>query len=411
MKDIKSVLSALFLAALASCHPGKEQIPENTFLIEGSVAGLDSAEVKIVSNDMIERSSTTLDSTMIVNGKFTLKGDMDSPRDLNMLIVTDGMTYYANVKADKSIMEITLDTAKYDRKSGSFILLTPKVKGSKFHEDYESYEALIEPFKKDLYKLSSTYDELGEKYRTAKKLENSEEEELYKEEMEQVKLEMEPFREKIDSVTNHFIENDLGNQVSAFLMSTKISSYKLDRSVDLFGRMPEDVKGGFYGKSIEKQLEKLKKASPGAEASLFETTDINGEELRLIDFRGQYVLLDFWASWCVPCRKGNPHLIQLHQKYHDKGFEIIGISDDDSNHDAWKKAIEVDKIGIWKHALRGLKIDRTEGFKILEDAISEGYDIHFLPTKILIDPQGIIIGRFGSEEEELDKLLEEIFEA
>ena len=123
------------------------------------------------------------------------------------------------------------------------------------------------------------------------------------------------------------------------------------------------------------------------------------------------MLLDFWASWCVPCRKGNPHLLSLYANYKDKGLEIIGISDDDKNPDAWKKAIEKDGIGVWKHVLRGMK-QTPEGRADRSTSISDQYGTSTLPTKILIDPQGIIIGRYGADgetDDALDKKLAELF--
>ena len=112
----------------------------------------------------------------------------------------------------------------------------------------------------------------------------------------------------------------------------------------------------------------------------------------------------------VPCRSGNPHLIKLYEKYHTKGVEFIGISDDDSNPKAWHKAVEKDGIGIWHHVLRGLK-QTKKGFDKTND-ITEGYAVHSIPTKILIDPQGIIVGRYGGvgeDDEAMDKMFEEIF--
>ena len=120
------------------------------------------------------------------------------------------------------------------------------------------------------------------------------------------------------------------------------------------------------------------------------------------------MLLDFWASWCLPCRKGNPHLRQLYAKYKPKGFEVIGIASDDGHEDKWRKAVEQDSIGIWKHVLTGydpVARDRTK-------AIGTRYSIESLPTQILIDPKGMIIGRYGEGEEEtraLDQKLESIF--
>ncbi len=159
------------------------------------------------------------------------------------------------------------------------------------------------------------------------------------------------------------------------------------------------------------EIKKLESGSPGSKAAAFKAKDINGEQLSLSDFKGKkYVMIDFWASWCVPCRKGNPHLISVYNKYKEKGFEIIGVANDDNAVEAWKKAVAQDKIGIWKHVLSGYKRNASEAEK--GEYINERYGIHTLPTKILIDKNGIIIGRYGGGGEDdaaMDKKLEEIF--
>ena len=141
----------------------------------------------------------------------------------------------------------------------------------------------------------------------------------------------------------------------------------------------------------------------------FNTQDINGNKISLADYKGKYVLLDFWASWCVPCRKGNPHLKELYSKYRDKGFEVIGVSDDDRNPEAWKTAVAKDGLP-WQHVLRGFKI--VNGAPDRTNDINEGFNISTLPTQILIDRTGTIIARYGEDgdaHELLDEKLKSIF--
>jgi thiol-disulfide isomerase/thioredoxin len=158
---------------------------------------------------------------------------------------------------------------------------------------------------------------------------------------------------------------------------------------------------------VTAELEKRKLGVIGSMAKDFTTTDIESNKLSLSDFKGKYVLLDFWASWCLPCRKLNPHLKELYATYKDKGFEVIGVSDDDRNPDAWKKAVVEDALP-WKHILRGAKM--VNGRPDLSADISAGFNISSLPTHVLIDPNGKIIGRYGGEGGEdhasLDKKLE-----
>lgn len=153
------------------------------------------------------------------------------------------------------------------------------------------------------------------------------------------------------------------------------------------------------------------KGAVGSTASGFKTNDINGKSLDLKEFRGKYILLDFWASWCIPCRKSNPHLIVLYHKYSAKGFDIIGVSDDDQRQTQWRNAVKQDSTNIWHQVLRGAAAVTDKDTANLND-LHQLYNIQSLPVKILIDPSGKIIGRYGDNDttdDDLDKALVAIF--
>ncbi len=177
-----------------------------------------------------------------------------------------------------------------------------------------------------------------------------------------------------------------------------------------FDCLSERIQKSDFAQKLLVEIQKLKNGSPGSPAALFAKKDINGEWFALKDLRGKYVIVDFWASWCVPCRKSNPHLKELYQKYRESGLEVVCVSDDDSDEEKWRTAVEQDDIALFHHVLRGLKMVGND-FDRSED-ISERYGIHSLPTKILIDKNGMIIGRYGGggePHEKMDEKLKEIF--
>jgi len=127
---------------------------------------------------------------------------------------------------------------------------------------------------------------------------------------------------------------------------------------------------------------------PGQNAVDLSLPDLNGKTVSLSEFKGKVVLLDFWASWCGPCRHNNPRLVKLYNKFHDKGFEIYGVSLDEDTK-SWKKAVRNDKLN-W------VQVIDDKGW----DAISiVTYGINFIPSSFLIDRDGVIrtINAEGSE--------------
>jgi len=126
----------------------------------------------------------------------------------------------------------------------------------------------------------------------------------------------------------------------------------------------------------------------GQQAYEISLPDINGKVQHLSDQQGKMVLIDFWASWCGPCRRSNPELLKLYSQYRDKGFEIFGVSIDDQK-DAWKKAIAKDRIS-WKQVIE------TGGW---DAPVAVQWKIEQIPSSFLIDQQGKVIAIDPSKEQ------------
>jgi peroxiredoxin len=160
-----------------------------------------------------------------------------------------------------------------------------------------------------------------------------------------------------------------------------------------FALLPAWAKTSPDGKSIIAKIEGAKSAQINTKAIVFSQQSLKGQKIGLEDFKGKYILLDFWASWCAPCRKEHPNLIKTYEQFKKKNFEIISISLDSEN-DNWINAVNKDKL-TWT---------QISDLKGQQNDIAVKYGIQSVPANFLINPQGVIIEKNLTIEELNERL-------
>lgn len=395
-----SFLSACLMVA------GLAHAQQKPFSIAGNIEGKSDAYVYLYVMGG-EPGRSKMDSALITNGRFSFNGQLSGPAQAMLAMDKAPRGNYGKnaelylVPAD---MQLSLVYDNFE---------DPTLTGSPVQKEADELRKSKAAIMARMKPLSEAYNKANNIYIDAMKAKKDEATlASLKEAANRAKDAMDPLREELNTLDNAFMNKYPQSFVTASMLRYRIGGMKLQEGQERYGKLPDDIKSGSLGMEIKKELDALQTGSPGAKAFVFASKELRGEPLSLADFKGKYVLVDFWASWCVPCRKGNPHLLSLYAKYKNKGFEIIGVSDDDNNLEAWQKAVEKDQIGVWKHVLRGLK--RVDGPMMFDRSasISDRYGIHTLPTKVLIDPNGVIIGRYGGggeNDEAMDKKLSEIF--
>lgn len=200
--------------------------------------------------------------------------------------------------------------------------------------------------------------------------------------------------------TNYVAENE--NLTALYLIKTELRfAYSRESLENILEKYPKTyIEANLY-KVAKEKIQILKNTEIGSLAPDFTIPDVNGTPVSLSSFRGKYVLLDFWASWCGPCRAENPHVLEAYNIYNSSGFEVLGVSYDyPGMRKKWLKAIKDD-------GLRWTQVSNVIGWK---DPTAKQYNISGIPAPFLIDPEGKIIAKgYDIRGDKLLAKLSEIF--
>lgn len=363
---------------------------QKSFTIHGKVDNVDAPAkaVLIYGNG----GKKIIDSVVLNHGQFSFSGQVAYPSFSFLYILRDPATRYFNMMMGKQVERSDIEHFNFYIENSDITITAQDsiqhavVKGSTSDADYRTLLAMNRPNDKIYDSIRKLYKESTPEQRKDKNWWA-----LHITGLEKA------FLRGRDSVQGSFMSSHPNSILSLLLFQEKYLPYNfnVDTAAAKFARFPLSARESAFGKELQEMIDNTRKTGIGRMAADFTENDPTGKKVSLSDFRGHYVLIDFWASWCGPCREENPNYLKIYHKYKDKNFTILGVSlDDEKGRKAWLGAVAQDKLP-WT------QISELKGFKSKSAIL---YSITGIPTNFLIDPNGKIVGK-NLMGDELDQTL------
>lgn len=326
---------------------------QKKFTISGNLKGLPEGSAVSLSNANIPED--TVARSLVKNGSFELKGSVAEPNlyQLNL----DGVQ-------KKSILFIGNENVTVNGEVEAVQDIS--VKGSEVHNDFEAFKKTFNPLFQELTAMGQRISRLPSLAKDDSVMN------AYRNHLNRIKTEV-----------DNFVVSHKNSPVAPFVVVvTSEMEQDLEAIERRYSLLNKNAQSGFYGKIIRQQIDDKKAGAIGSQAIEFAQEDVEGKSVSLSSFRGKYVLVDFWASWCRPCRDENPNVVKAYNKFRNKNFTVLGVSLD-NNRQPWLKAIKNDNLS-WT---------QVSDLKGWNNEAAAKYNIQSIPQNFLIDPTGKIIAK------------------
>jgi peroxiredoxin len=363
----------VFLIALSLSILSCSKVKKGEFLISGEAKGIPNGKMVFIKTQNEVGLVLNVDSTKVKDGKFEFKGKVKEP-SIFALYVKDIQ------QPVPFIMESGEIVIKVDKDS----IFKSKISGTDSNDSFQEFNDKTNAINKRLVDYQNK--NIQKLMEAQQKKDNVT--------IESLKSGYVKIQKEVDDYMNQYPDSNPNSYISLLLVERLFNSpdFKYENVKKTFENLKEELRNTTKGKSISdklKTIEKNMKNPAAAEknnslklAPDFSAKSPNGTTISLKESLGKVTIIDFWASWCGPCRKENPNVVALYNEFHSKGLNIIGVSlDDDAT--KWKDAIAKDKL-TWNH------VSNLKGF---EDPIATLYDVQQIPTTFVLDSKGNIVAK------------------
>lgn len=338
------------------------------YILKGKIASLNSpAHVFLVYN------RTLVSSVALHNGEFEIDGIISEPTIAYLSLNKDGDKY-----AYDNYVEVYIEPGTITVADASDSLSKAKITGTKNNDVNEEYKQLMRPLEKRDNELEVRDTAATEAQKGSATF------------LKDLQLQNKALQEEEDAVQKNFIKTHPSALVSLNVLYYYAYYSPYEEVKVLYDGLSSSIRNSQQGVEYAAELKRMQTVSVGKRAPDFTLPDTSGQEISLSSFKGKYVLVDFWASWCPLCREANPDIVKAYNQFKNKNFTILGVSlDKAGDKSTWMKAIRHDNL-TWT---------QVSELKSWQSSVVSLYHLTALPQNFLLDPDGKIIARELTGEE------------